>query len=450
MALTRAAFESRSADWLSLGDALERILESAAPLGTEEVALADARGRAIADPLVASCTLPAHDNSAMDGYAVRGEDVRGADPERPRELTVTGVARAGGEAAPPVGPGEAVRIMTGAPLPPGADSVVRVEHTDREAGAVGTLRIRSDADADRNVRPAGEDLREGDLLLEAGTALTPGCLALLAALGVPRIRVRRRPRVALLSTGDELVPPEAVERIREGRAVADSNGVFLAAAVEEAGALAIRLGIVGDDADLLRAAVSRAGDADVLVTTGGASMGEADLLKRVLEEDGLETLFWRVRMRPGTPFGLYRLPREGRPPLPVLGLPGNPASAFVTFEVFVRPYLLARAGHARPHRPVLRARAGERLASTPKAAHFLRVTLEAPIGGSEPPVARLAGPQGSGLVRSLATADGLAFVPDGADVVEAGDEVCVVLLDRGPGGAAAPGYLELVRGEEEG
>ncbi|MDP2957551.1 MAG: molybdopterin molybdotransferase MoeA [Longimicrobiales bacterium] len=425
-------FEIRVADWLGPREAQRRVLERCRPLGEERVPLAEALGRALAEPVHADATLPPWDNAAMDGYAVRGEEVRGASATSPVALSVRGRVRAGETPEISVGPGEAVRIMTGAPIPPGADSVVRVEDTDAEAEP-GSVRVLRDRDIGANVRPGGQDARPGELILGAGDPIHAGTVGVLAALGRAEVWVHVRPLVAILTTGDELRGPEAYDAVRIGAGVPESNGPMLAAAVAAAGGVPVLLGIVPDDPEAIREAVARAAGADMLVTVGGASMGEADLVKRVLDGAGFRQDFWRVRMRPGSPFSFGWLPRERREQ-PVFGLPGNPTSAFVTFEVFARPYLLRLAGHRQIHRRRVSCRAAEDFQTGPTAL-FLRVRLDT--DGSAT-VAHLTGPQGSGLVRGLSSAQGLAVIPAGS-VVALGDAVEVILLDPGPGaGAASP------------
>jgi len=418
-------FESRRADWLGVAEAEGRILGAATPLDDESVPLLDSIGRALAEDARATATLPPWDNSAMDGYAARSEDVRGASPDAPRVLRVIGLVRAGEARTGAVGEGEAIRIMTGAPLPAGSDSVVRVEDTDAEATA-GIVHVYSDRDAGRNVRPGGEDMRAGDRVLERGDTVHVGAVAVLAALGRTQLLVHRRPRVAILTTGDELRTPDRYEDVVAGAGVPESNGPMLAAAVLAAGGDPVSLGVAPDDPDAVRSALRRGREADVLVTVGGASMGEADLVKRVLDGEGFRQEFWRVRMRPGSPFGFGWLPAAR--PQPVFSLPGNPSSAFVTFELFVRPFLLRLAGHRHVHRPRLRCTAGEPLTGAEDLEVFLRVTFDA-LGA--PPTVRSTGPQGSGLVRGLASAGGLAILPLGVSAIETGGAVDVILLDDG-------------------
>lgn len=431
------SFERRDADWLGVHEARERVLDGWGPLAAGQVPLSDALGRTLAEDARARARLPPWDNSAMDGYAVRARDVAGASEATPVELEVVGRVLAGSSDLPRLQAGQACRIMTGAPLPPGADGVIRVEHTDGEVASPGRVVIRSDHDAGRNVRPGGQDMEPGDVVVPRGIRVTPGWVAALAAAGVDPVPVVREPVVLVLTGGDELRPLSSFQDVVEGRAVPDTNGPMLAAAVREAGGRPRLPGPARDDPDDVRRCLARSAEADIVVTVGGASMGEADILKRTLEEDGLEVDFWRVRIRPGSPLAYGRLPRPGGgPPLPLLSLPGNPASAWVTFQLFVRPLIRRLSGDPTPHLPVLRARAGERLHSTARLCHFHRVGLTAE--GDDPrPVARFAGHPGSGLVQSLGPARGLAVVPEGVEALEPGDTVEVILLDGAPGRAEA-------------
>ena len=415
-----------AADWLDVVDARRRVLALVRPLPAESVPLEHALGRALAEPISAGATLPPWDNSAMDGYAVHGEDIAGATPDSPIELAVVGEARAGVRWEGELGRGEAVRIMTGGPLPKGADSVVRVEDTDREARA-GWVRVRSDRDRGRNRRPGGQDMRAGDHLLAPGHRLDAGALALASAAGCSAVSVHRSPRPGVLTSGDELRRAHAFEDVRAGRGIPDSNGPMLVAACRELNVSAVPLGPVADRAEAVRANLEEAkhGDLDLLVTVGGASMGGTDHFRDVLGAMGAELDFWRVRMRPGSPFSAGTLPRAGRAPLPILGLPGNPVSAFVTFYLFVRAALLRQAGHGQVDLPVVTARARTELRGGAKLTHFLRVSLETESDGL---LATPTGPQGSGLVRGLAGADGLAIVPRGVERIPAGASASVMLL----------------------
>ncbi len=417
------SFPSREADWLSVPDALQRIRAAARPLPPEAVPLAESVGRALATDVVAPTALPPWDNSAMDGYAVRGQDLDDVRPDHPRRLQVVGESLPGRAWDGVLGPGEAVRIMTGAPVPNGADSVVRVEHTGDRSDT--EVEIERADDRGRNVRPAGEDMAAGDTVAVAGAAIGAGHVAVLASCGHAAVEVVRQPRVGVLTTGDELVPPEAFAKVLSGHAIVDSNGPMLASQVVEAGGVPVLLGPAGDSVESLRGPIEAARSLDVLVTVGGASMGTHDLVKRVLDDAGYRLEFWRVRIRPGSPFSFGWLDGRAGADVPVFGLPGNPASAFVTFELFVRPYLRARAGFTGTERPRVRAVAEEDLRSPENLTAYHRVVLTPTASGFG---ARLTGPQGSGLVRGLAQADGLAVLPEGAALVAAGSEIEVILM----------------------
>ena len=417
-------FESRTGDWVPFDEALERVLSHSSPLPPEVIPLEEALGRALSQDVLAPTRLPPWDNSAMDGYAVRGTDVAGATKESPAVLTVTGVVHAGTRFEGTVGPAEAVRIMTGGEVPEGADTVIRVEDTDREETDTGDLHVYSDRDRGRHVRPAGQDWLEGAIALESGAGLGPGQIAVLAAARVSMVSVHRRPTVAILASGNELVDLDCPSLNPHG--IPESNSHYTSAAVRAAGGTPLRLGIARDDRADIQQHLAKAADADVLVTLGGASVGEGDLFKSVLEDLGLELEFWRVKIRPGSPMSFGRLPREGRGGQAVFGLPGNPASTFVTFELFVRPFLLALGGHSRLRRPTVSALAGVDLPTSEELTGFLRVRLT---GSGAELEASLAGPQGSGLVRSLGAADGLAIIPAGVAVIPRGAPVDVMLLD---------------------
>lgn len=433
-------FESRPADWLSVSEALSRVLAKATPLPREDVSLRDAFGRALSEEVQARATLPPWDNSAMDGYAVRHEDLAGASVESPVVLNVVGEVRAGATPLSPLAAGEAVRIMTGAPLPRGANAVVRVEDTDAE-NVAGSVEVRVCPPEGKDIRPGGQDMTEGETVLSSGTTVGAGQVGLLAATGIESVPVRRRPTVALLSNGDEVASAEEFHRVLAAHAVPETNSPTLAAAVTGMGAIPFPLGIARDEPSSIVEKIQQArkGRADVLVTSGGASMGKYDLFKRVLDDLGFRLDFWRVKMRPGTPFSFGILPgSDGDPDLPVFGLPGNPASSFVTFQILCRPFLLALAGHHRVHRPVLMAEAAEPMASPRRLTHFFRVTLS---GDPASPRASLTGSQTSGLVRGQGLAQGLGVVPEGVAVIQEGEKIRVILLDDFGIGGNEPGFL---------
>ena len=423
-------FESRGADWLTVEEAQARVFGQAVPLEVERVPLADAVGHALAEQLTATATLPPWDNSAMDGYAVRAEDVENASRSDPVRLTVVGVVRAGQPPDAELGPGQAVRIMTGAPIPAGADTVIRVEDSDAEAEG-GVVQILEARDRGRHIRGAGRDMLEGESLLAPGHTITPGATGLLAAAGCETVPVHRQPTVAILTTGDELRAADRYQDVRAGRGIPNSNGPMLSAMTRATGAHPVDLGVARDDREDLLRRIRTGTACDVLVTVGGASMGDADLVKRVLDELGFEQDFWRVRMRPGSPVGFGWLP-QGEHRQPVFGLPGNPASAFVTFEIFVRPFLLALAGHHRTLRRRVTCCLSHTLQVPAALTHYQRVALSDTPEGL---VAGLTGPQGSGLVSGLASTDGLAVIPEDVDVVKPEDDLEVILLDDAPAGA---------------
>jgi molybdopterin molybdotransferase len=428
----------RAADWLTVEDALARVLDSVAPLPPEDVPLLDALGGVLASAIVSPIDHPPWDNSAMDGFAVRSSDVMGATPDRPRVLRVVESVPAGGFPTREVGAGEAIRIMTGAPIPAGADGVVRVEHT-RDAGA-GSVEIVNDMDAGRNLRPKGEDVQAGAAVMGAGRRLRAADIGLLATMGQATVPLHRRPRVAILATGDELVDLDAFGEVIAGRRIVNSNSYALAAAVRATGGEAILLGIARDERSSIAAHLARSLDADVLVTTAGASVGDHDVVKDALIDAGFVLDFWRVQMRPGSPFSYGWLPRTSRAPLPVFGLPGNPVSALVTFEVFVRPAMRRLAGRSDVFSRTARVRAGRHIQSKRGLTHFLRARLERSDDGM--PLAVLTGPQGSGLVSSMANADALLVVPLDVDRVDAGEMVNAILLEPSDAAQTEPGYLD--------
>jgi molybdopterin molybdotransferase len=406
---------------LSVEEARERILAHMRPLPAERVALTEALGRLLAEDAVAHDDLPPFANSAMDGYALRSEDAAGASPQSPRELRLAGEVPAGSVFEGVVGPGEAVRILTGAPLPAGADAVLQQELTEVGGGRV---RLLAEAPAGNNVRPAGDDARRGQTLLSAGSDIGPSEIALLAAGGVHPVAVARRPRVAILSTGDELAP--LGEPLRPGQ-IRESNGPYLVAAVLRAGGEPAPLGVARDREEEIRAALGRARSADLVLTSGGVSVGDYDLVKRILGEQG-SIDFWRVNMRPGKPlaFGLL-----GETPL--LGLPGNPASAAVTFELFGRPAIRRMLGARQVERPLVEVvYRGEDLPRADRR-HFVRVRLASDRGTL---VATTTGAQGSHLISSLRGASALLVVYEGEGVVRSGDIAPALLLnDALPWGA---------------
>ena len=393
---------------LTVEQALEAILSRVPVLTTERVDVLGALGRVLAEPVRAARTIPPWANSSMDGYAVRA-----ADTGEGRVLTVVGRIAAGAMPARGVGPGEAMRIFTGAPLPAGADAVVPQEDVDVRDGHV---TLRGPVAAAAFVRPEGEDVRAGDLVLEPGVRVGAAEVGLLATLGWNQVRVHRRPRVAILSTGNELA--DLGTEPGPGQ-IPNTNTYTLLAQVAEAGGEGINLGVAADRLDAIEGRLRRAQVADVIVSSAGVSVGELDLVREALTRAGAELHLWKVSMRPGKPITFGSL--GGRP---VFGLPGNPVSAMVTFELFVRPALLRMAGCRRLHRMLLPARALEPFDNPGSRRAYLRVTLTEAGGGLG---ARLTGEQGSAILRSMVLADALAVVPP-ATSIPAGGAVDVIVL----------------------
>lgn len=408
---------------LTIAEHRSAVLALVAPLPAVEVDVAHAAGHVLAHDVVARTDLPAWDNSAMDGWAVRRDDVVGATPEAPVTLRVLADLPAGSDAEPQVVPGTAARIMTGAPVPPGADAVVPVEHTDgfvehaqdgRGRTLRDTVRVDRAPGPAAHIRRAGEDVHAGDVVLRAGTALGPARVAAAASAGAGTVRVHRRPRVVVVPTGSELVQPGVP--LRRGQ-VADSNSLLLVAAARAAGCDAVRVPAVPDDPERLRAVLTeQEAAADLVVTTGGVSVGAYDVVKAALTGWG-DVRFVRVAMQPGKPQGLGRLPGG----TPVLCLPGNPVSAHVSFEVFVRPALMRLRGVERLDRPTMRAEVADGWRTPPGRAQYMPVALERGDDGVLRARRAVAGGSGSHLVAGLAQSDGLAFVDADVSEVRAGD-----------------------------
>jgi molybdopterin molybdotransferase len=403
-------------DLVPFAEARASVLERLTPLPVQEVGLGDASGAVLAADVAAAEDLPPFANSAMDGFAVRGADLAGAREDAPVALKVAGEVFAGTGRLPTVEPGGAARIMTGGALPPGADTVVPVEQATVDGD---TVLVRLDPGPRRFIREAGEDVRVGTVVLERGRVLDPAAVGMLASVGRKLVPVHPRPRVAVVSTGDELVDPG--DPLGPGQ-IRDSNSWLLAAQARAAGAEAFRCGRLRDDPEALRRGFAlAAADGDFVVTSGGVSVGERDYTKQVLAELG-DVRSFKVAMQPGMPqaFGLAA-------GTPLYGLPGNPVSCFVVFETLVRPALRRLGGHAddRLDRPRVVARLGEPVRSPAGKVSFLRVRLAVTDEGL---VATLTGSQGSGVLSSFVAADGLAVVPAEHRGLSQGSPVQVVLL----------------------
>ena len=413
---------------ISVEDARARILDHFALLNSETRPLLEALGQVLAEDAVSSFDIPPLDNTAMDGYAVRAEDTRGASETSPVSLRVTGQLAAGYVYGGRVGDGEAVRIMTGAPIPEGADAVVPFEETDEygqsapsAAGASdGLVRIFKEAAGGANVRSAGEDVRTNEVVLPKGTLLGAAQIGVLASLGLDRARVTRRPRVAILSTGDEILEPG--EPRAPGK-IYDSNLAGIASLVTEYGGIPVSLGIARDTVEDLTQKILRGLDADLIVTSAGVSRGDFDVVKLVLAREG-EIGFWTVNMRPGKPLAFGTL-GSGARQVPHLGLPGNPVSSMIAFEIFGRPAIYSMMGRSDWERRTVKAIAAERIRMVDERRLYARCILSNENGRL---VASLTGSQSSGVLSGLARANGLAVIPEGHGDVQPGDEVDVLLL----------------------
>jgi molybdopterin molybdotransferase len=410
-------------------EALEIILDHTSPLAPETVGLRDALGRVLTEPIDAARDLPPADNSAMDGYAVRRADLAGADADHPITLPLAYEVPAGAEAPRALRPGEAARILTGAPVPDGADAVVRQE--DTEAGG-DRVTFRVEPEPAEHVRNAGEDVRAGERVLEPGERVGPAHVGMLASLGRGFVAVRQRPRVAILSGGDELVEPDG--DLSGGRIVS-SNSYSIAAQCRELGADPVYLGIARDTPEDIERRLRAGLSADLLVSPAGVSVGDRDYVRGALEKLGCSLLFWGVKMKPGYPLAFGRFEAGGGPL--VFGLPGNPVSAVMTFEQFVRPAIRKMTGHRRLHRPVVSARLAESIRKKAGRLHFVRVELERVSGEI---VARTTGSQSSGVLRSMCRAEGLLIFPAEATELPAGSRATVQVLDEDFLASDVPGF----------
>ncbi len=407
---------------ISVDEALEYVLKHFQPLEPEEVEILDALDRVLAEGVYSGVEIPPFDNSAMDGYAVRAMDTAGASSEAPTTLRVIGDLAAGYTTDVVVEPGTAIRIMTGAPLPAGADAVVRFEETSEglSAGerAGNWIGIFSQVVVGENVRSAGEDIHKGELVLAEGTILRSQEIGVLASLGRARVRVIRRPRVAILATGDELITID--EPLAPGK-IRNSNEYSNAALVRRYGGIPVRLGIARDDVEELTAKIREglAQGVDLFLTSAGVSVGDYDVVKDVLNTEG-EMHFWQVCMKPGKPLAFGEI--QG---VPLLGLPGNPVSAMVSFEQFARPAILKMLGKMRLRKPTVEAILEEDVKSSGRRG-FKRAVITKRDGEY---YASVTGPQGSGVLTSMVKANGLVIIPEGIRHKKAGERVTVQMLD---------------------
>jgi len=400
---------------ISLEKALKTILADFQPLGLEKINILDGRGRVIGENIFAPRNIPSADNSAMDGYAVRHNDTKGATKNKPLKLKIIEDIPAGKFPLKKIKAGEAARIMTGAVIPEGADAVIRQEDTKKDGKIVVIYTL---AQKKENIRFAGEDVKRGELVVKKGIALGSAHIGMLAALGKASVSVYRKTRVAIISTGDELVD---IKTDPAPGKIINSNSYSLAAQVLECGAIPVMLGIVKDKKSDLQKKFRTALHADLIISTGGVSVGDFDFVKNVMGEIGNAMHFWQVAMRPGKPLAFGSI--KG---VPLFGLPGNPVSAMVSFEQFVRPSLLKMQGHKKIFRQMIKAVCTEEISKKAGFRHFIRAVVKKE---KDKYVAATTGDQGSGILKSMVAANGLIVMGENQTRIKKGEKVLVQLLD---------------------
>ncbi len=401
---------------IPVDEALDKILSHVLPLGFEKVSLLDALGRVIGEDIYAKRNIPPLDNSAMDGYALKSEDVRKASQNHPVRLVVIEDLPAGFISTKTVEKGKAIRIMTGAPIPKGADAVVPVEVTKKEDGFV---LIFNAAGPGENIRVSGEDVKQGDRVISRGNIVRPAEVGMLASVGRSFVSVYQRPLVAILCTGDELVDVDG--DLNEVKIIS-SNSYTIGAQVKDCGAIPLQLGIAKDRKEEIEEKLRQGIRADVLISSAGVSVGDYDFVKDVMKHLGMEMVFWKVAMRPGQPLAFGTMGGK-----PVFGLPGNPVSSMISFEQFVRPALLKMMGCRHIFRPLVEAVLKEEIKKMAGRRYFIRGSISFE---NNQYVVTTTGEQGSGMLRSMVKANGLIVIPEDQEIVRAGEKVKVQLLDR--------------------
>jgi len=400
---------------IQVQEALDKILCQIQFKGVERVPLGQALGRVLTEDVVSRINNPPLDNSAMDGYAVIAEDIQSATPENPVKLEMVEEIAAGYTAKGTLKPGQTMRIMTGAPIPPGADAVLMQEDTQKDGNAILCL---DKADVAENIRRAGEDVKIGEGVIKKGTTLSPAHIGMLAVIGRSQIAVSQRPTVAILSTGDEILE---LDETPQGPQIFNSNGHMLAAQIKSAGGIPVYLGIAKDTEKDLMEKFEWALKADIVVSSGGVSVGDYDLVKSSLQKMGQDMLFWKVAMKPGKPLAFGRIGKT-----PIFGLPGNPVSSFVSFEQFVRPSLRKVLGCSDLSHKTVQAKLTRTINKKPGRLHFLSSIVSWADGEY---TVTPAGEQGSGILKSAANANGLLIFPLEAEEIKQGQEVAVQLLE---------------------
>jgi molybdopterin molybdotransferase len=401
---------------ITVEEAQDKILSRIEPLGVEKLSLMESLWRVSGEDVLAKRDIPPFDNSGMDGYALRSEDIQNALSDRPVRLEVIEDLPAGFIPTKTVAKGQAIRIMTGALIPKGADSVVPVEETKREDGFVVIFKTTSPGEF---IRKAGEDVKKGDRIISKGDIIRPAEVGMLASVGRASVSVYQRPMVSIICTGEELVDVD--EDLDEGKIVS-SNSYTLAAQVKDCGAIPVQLGIAKDQKGEIEEKLLQGLRADVIISSAGVSVGDYDFVKEALNDLGMEMVFWKVAMKPGKPLAFGTL--RGKP---VFGLPGNPVSSMVSFEQFVRPSLLRMMGHRQIFRPTIEAILREEIHKESGRRHFVRGSVS--FKGDHYSVTTT-GEQGSGILKSMVRANGLIVIPEDLEIVKAGEKVKVQLLDR--------------------
>ncbi len=408
---------------ISVEEALNKILDEVSPLGLEKVSILAALGRVVGEDVIAGRAIPPKDNSAMDGYALRREEIRGASSGNPVRLDVVEEIPAGAAPTKSIGSGQAARIMTGAPIPDGANAVVRMEDTRKEGARVAVF---AEAAQGQNIRYAGADVQRGEKVIPRGEIIRPVEVGMLAALGRSFILVHQRPLVAVVVTGDELA--EIDEAPSEWKII-NSNSYALAALVRECGAVPLQIGIARDSREDLNAKFRAAMRADLIISSGGVSAGDYDLVKEIMQEAGNRMQFWQVAMKPGRPLAFGALGS-----VPIVGLPGNPGSSMVCFEQFIRPAILKMLGRGNLFRMTIRARLGEMIRKKEGVRHFIRALIRQDEDG----FSVVTTGQCVGVLKSMVRANGLIVLPEEVTVVGPGELVTVQLLDDSLGGMSVP------------